>query len=90
VTRLDFALIAPLCLLILGIALCARAARPANDDARLPNSDARPASALYNFDVPLHGCAEKVTLVGCDYKATHCQTSRIKFHSPTCLTVEAQ
>lgn len=72
-TRLDFAFIALVCLLTLGIALCARADDP-----------------LYNFDVPLHGCAEKVTLVGCDYKATHCQTSRIKFHSATCLTVEAQ
>lgn len=72
-TRLDFALIAPVCLVILGIALCARAGEP-----------------LFNFDVPLHGCAEKVTLVGCDYKATHCKTSRIKFHSATCLTVEAQ
>lgn len=72
-TRLDLFIIGFVCLVILFVALCARAGEP-----------------LYNFDVPLHGCAEKVTLVGCDYKATHCKTSRIKFHSATCLTVEAQ
>jgi hypothetical protein len=72
-TRLDFALIALVCLVILGIALCARAGEP-----------------LYNFDVPLHGCAEKVTLVGCNYEATSCKSVKVRFVSATCLTVEAQ
>jgi hypothetical protein len=73
VTRLDFCLIGFVCLVILLVALSARAGEP-----------------LYNFDVPLHGCAEKVTLVGCDYKATSCKSVKVKFHSATCLTVEAQ
>jgi len=51
---------------------------------------ARAGETLYNFDVPLHGCAEKITLIGCDYKATSCKSSRVRFHSPNCLTVEAQ
>jgi hypothetical protein len=44
----------------------------------------------YNFDVPLHGCAEKVTLVGCNYEATSCKSVKVRFVSATCLTVEAQ
>jgi len=50
----------------------------------------RAETALYNFDVPLKGCAEKVTLVGCNYEATKCKSVKVKFHSATCLTVEAQ
>jgi hypothetical protein len=73
VTRLDYFLLSVLCLLILCLALVARAE-----------------NSLYNFDVPLHGCAEKVTLVGCDYKATKCKSVKVRFVSATCLTVEAQ
>ena len=51
---------------------------------------ARAENPLYNFDVPLHGCAEKIDLVGCNYEATKCKSVKVKFHSATCLTVEAQ
>ena len=51
---------------------------------------ARAENPLYNFDAPLRGCAEKLTLVGCNYEATKCKSVKVKFHSATCLTIEAQ
>jgi predicted membrane-bound dolichyl-phosphate-mannose-protein mannosyltransferase len=50
----------------------------------------RAEKTVFNFDVPLHGCAEKVTLVGCNYEATSCKSVKVRFVSATCLTVEAQ
>jgi hypothetical protein len=46
--------------------------------------------SLYNYDVPLRGCAEKVTLLGCDpdSKPFRCKSVSVHFVSTSCLMLE--
>ena len=47
---------------------------------------------LFNYDVPIHGCLEQVTLLQCDpiSHPLYCRGSRIRFVSEDCLMLEAK
>ena len=46
---------------------------------------------LYNFRVTKE-CLTEVVLIGCDdpYHPRHCQTTKVRYHSDTCLELVAQ